>query len=316
MAPPFAGGAPARPMHTDLKQLRYFVALADTLSFTAAASKLRMTQPALSIAIQRLEESMGVELLRRTSRMVELTAAGEAYAKGARDVLALMDQVERTAVEVASGREGLCRIGFVQSSSFDVVPPVLKALQETTGKIKLELHESTSTDQLIGLSDGKLDVGLIRQAIHGFAGISLQHVHEQRMVAALPASHRLARAATLPLSALRDEVFVMVPDRRSPALNARVLAACADAGFQPHTSLEVVEMATILPFVGEGLGVSLLPANCRRFADRAVALVDLEDTSEHLSLPLFLAWRKREKDPAVRRVLDVAKAAIRNLSTP
>jgi DNA-binding transcriptional LysR family regulator len=302
-------------MHTDLKLLRYFATLADTLSFTVAANKLRMTQPALSIAMQRLEERAGVELLRRTSRHVILTPAGEAYARGAREILALVEQVEKTTAEVAAGQEGLCRISFVQSASFDVVPPILRAVQDQAARVRLQLSEATSIDQLKQLTDGQTDIGLVRQAMHGFADLSLTLVHEQRMVAALPAKHKLAANRHLPLSALQDERFIMVPDRRSPALNARVRAACASAGYQPRASLEAVEMATILSFVGEGLGVALLPAGCRRFADRTVSLIDLDDINEHLNLPLYLVHRKMERDPTVRRIIDIALRTFSRLHT-
>jgi DNA-binding transcriptional LysR family regulator len=300
-------------MQTELKSLRYFATLADTLSFTVAANKLGMTQPALSIAMQRLEERVGVELLRRTSRHVILTPAGEAYARGAREILALVDQVERTTAEVASGQEGLCRIGFVQSASFDVVPPILRSVQDHASRVRLQLSAITSIEQLRQLIDGQLDIGLVRQAVHGFADVSLTLVHEQRMVAALPATHRLASNRSLPLSALRNEVFLMVPDQRSPAINARVRAACEAAGYQPRASLEAVEMATILSFVGEGLGVALLPANCRRFADRTVSLIDLEDANDHLNLPLYLAHRKVERDLTVRRIIDIALRTLARL---
>lgn len=300
-------------MHTDLKSLRYFAMLADTLSFTVAANKLRMTQPALSIAMQRLEERVGVELLRRTSRHVILTPAGEAYARGAREILALVEQVEKTTAEVASGQEGLCRICFVQSASFDVLPPILRAVQDQAARVRLQLSEATSIEQLKQVIDGQMDIGLVRQAVHGFADLSLTLVHEQRMVAALPAAHKLAANPRLSLSALRDEVFLMVPDHRSPAINARVRAACEAAGYQPRASLEAVEMATILSFVGEGLGVALLPASCRRFADRTVSLIDLDDVNEHLNLPLYLVHRKVERDPTVRRIIGIALRTLSRL---
>lgn len=297
-------------MHTDLKSLRYFATLAETLNFTTAAVKLRMTQPALSLSMQKLEERVGVQLLQRTSRHVVLTPAGEVYARGAREILGLVDQVERNAIEIASGQEGLCRIGFVQSASFDVLPPVLKALSNHSARIRLQLYELTSIEQLKKISDGQLDVGLLRQAVHGFESVHLDLVHQQRMIAALPAAHRLAGQQSLPLVSLCNERFLMVPDQRSPSLNSRVRAACAEAGFQPKTALEAVEMATILPFVGEGLGVALLPANCRRFADRTVSFIDLEDNNEHLNLPLYLAYRKKEYDPIVRRVVEMALTVI------
>lgn len=297
-------------MQSDFKNLRYFAVLAETLSFTAAAAKLRMSQPALSIAMQRLEEQLGAVLLNRTSRSVVLTPAGETYARGAREVLALLGQVERNVVEVASGKDGLCRIGFVQSASFDVAPKVLRHIQNKLPGMRLQLSELTSTEQLCQLAEGEIDMGLVRQSIFTPDVLQLTLVHCQRMIAALPATHPLAGHRSLPLSALEADRFITTPDRRSPALNARVRAACAAAGFQPQAALEVVEMATILSFVGEGLGVALLPENCRRFADRTVALVDLEDTTEHLELPLYLASRVGERDAAVKRVLHAAAEAL------
>lgn len=297
-------------MQSDLKTLRYFLALSDTLSFTSAAAKLRMSQPALSLAMQKLEEQLGIALLSRTSRSVMLTPAGLAYARGAREVLALVDQVERSAQEVASGREGLCRIGFVQSASFDVVPQFLRQVQEQAPRVRLQLNELTSTEQLAKLAEGEIDIGMVRQGLVPSDELTLTLIHRQRMVAALPAGHALAKRPAFPLALLEGERFITNPDHRSPALNARVRAACAVAGFQPRAALEAVEMATILAFVGEGLGVALLPASCRRFADRRVALVDLEDATEHLNLPLYLARRAQERDATVKRVAQIAQMAV------
>jgi DNA-binding transcriptional LysR family regulator len=290
-------------MHTELKALRYFVMLSDTLSFTVAAARLGVTQPALSFAIQRLEEQLGAKLLNRTSRSVGLTAAGKAYLDGARDLLTQISQLEKTVTEVANGKDGLCRYGFVQSASFDVVPQVMLSLRRQAPGIRYQLTELTSSEQLRMLADGEIDVGMVRQAYYAPEVLQLTRVHSQRMVAAL--------------SALKNEPFVMGPDRRVPALNARIRNACAQAGFEPHSPLEVVEMATILAFVGDGLGVALLPAGCRRFADKNVALVDLADETEYLDLPLYLAHRKNERDPAVLRtvaIVIVATSAVWPLS--
>ncbi len=283
--------------------------LSDTLSFTVAAARLGVTQPALSFAIQRLEEQLGAKLLNRTSRSVGLTAAGKAYLDGARDLLTQISQLEKTVTEVANGKDGLCRYGFVQSASFDVVPQVMLSLRRQAPGIRYQLTELTSSEQLRMLADGEIDVGMVRQAYYAPEVLQLTRVHSQRMVAALPATHPLARKKKLALSALKNEPFVMGPDRRVPALNARIRNACAQAGFEPHSPLEVVEMATILAFVGDGLGVALLPAGCRRFADKNVALVDLADETEYLDLPLYLAHRKNERDPAVLRTVAIVIAA-------
>jgi DNA-binding transcriptional LysR family regulator len=284
--------------HSDLKTLRYFTVLSETLSFTSAAAKLRMSQPALSVAMQRIEEQMGVPLLSRTNRSVLLTPAGKAYARGAREVLALVEQVERSVQAIAAGGDGVCRIGFVQSASFDVLPELLAALQRQLPGIRFQVAAMTSYDQMNRLDEGELDLGLVRQSIHSSNALDFTLFHQQRLLAALPTTHPLANERSLRLAALQSDRFVTV-DRR-------IVAACNAAGFQPRAALEAFEVPTILSFVGAGLGVALLPAGCRRFAGESVSLVELQDAIEHLDLPLYLASRTRERDSAVKRVLVAA----------
>ncbi|MET3918443.1 DNA-binding transcriptional LysR family regulator [Variovorax sp. OAS795] len=282
-------------IHSELKTLRYFTVLAETLSFTSAATKLGMSQPALSLALQRLEEQMGVPLVSRTNRSVVLTPAGKAYARGAREVLALVGQMERNVIAIASGGEGFCRIGFVQSASFDLLPELLPFLQRQLPGVRFQMSALPSYDQMYKLEEGELDLGLVRQSTFASDVLEFTLVHRQRMVAALPRTHPLANQASLKLTSLNADRFVTI--------DSRILAACSAAGFQPRAALEAFEVPTILSFVSGGLGVALLPASCRRFADPAVALVELEDTSEHLELPLYLVSRTRERDSAVKRVL-------------
>ena len=287
-------------MHSDLKTLRYFTVLAETLSFTAAAAKLRMSQPALSLALQRLEEQFGVPLVTRTNRSVVLTPAGKAYARGAREVLALVGQVERNVISIASGGEGFCRIGFVQSASFDLLPELLPYLQNQLPGIRFQTAALSSREQMYKLDEGELDLGLVRQSVFAPNTLDFILVQRQRLVAALPQTHPLAKNTSLKLADLKADRFVTI--------DARITAACSAAGFQPMAALEAFEVPTILSFVSGGIGVALLPSSCRRFADRAVALVELEDTSEHIDLPLYLASRTRERDGAVKRVVQVAHA--------
>jgi DNA-binding transcriptional LysR family regulator len=156
----------------------------------------------------------------------------------------------------------------------------------------------SSYDQMHRLEEGELDLGLVRQSIFGPNTLDFTLVQRQRMVAALPHTHPLANSDSLQLAALKEDRFVTI--------DARIMAACSAAGFHPTAALEALEVPTILSFVGSGLGVALLPASCRRFADKTVALVEINDTSEHLELPLYLASRTRERDSAVKRVVQAA----------
>jgi DNA-binding transcriptional LysR family regulator len=282
-------------IHSDLKAMRYFTVLAETLSFTSSATKLGMSQPALSLALQRLEEQMGVPLVSRTNRSVTLTPAGKAYARGAREVLALVGQIERNVIAIASGGEGVCRIGFVQSASFDVLPQLLPFLQRQLPGVRFQMSALPSYDQMHKLEEGELDLGLVRQSTFASDSLEFTLVHRQRMVAALPRTHPLATQTSLKLGSLNADRFVTI--------DSRILAACGAAGFQPRAALEAFEVPTILSFVSGGLGVALLPASCRRFADPAVALIELEDAIEQLELPLYLVSRTRERDSAVKRVV-------------
>ncbi|GAA4330883.1 LysR family transcriptional regulator [Variovorax defluvii] len=286
-------------IHSDLKILRYFTVLAETLSFTSAAAKLQISQPALSLALQRLEEQLGVALVTRTNRAAALTPSGQAYARGAREVLALVAQVERNVIAIASGVQGFCRIGFVQSASFDLLPDLLPCLQRELPGIRFQMAALSSFEQLYKLDEGELDLGLVRQSTFAADTLVFALVHRQRMVAALPRTHAHAQDASVRLSALRFDRFVTT--------DARILAACNAAGFHPTAALEAFEVPTILSFVGAGMGVALLPESCRRFADPSVCLVKLEDASEHLELPLYLAFRARERDGAVKRVVRAAR---------
>lgn len=294
--------------NADLKAVRYFIVLADTLSFRQAAARLGVSQPALSFALQRLEEKLGVQLLRRSSRAVELTPAGRTYLDGARALLSEVARLEQSVADVAGGKRGSCRFGFVQSSAFDFVPRVALRLRQEAPGIKLLPTEHTSLDQLRLLIAGELDIGLVRQSYYAQGELELKCVHRQRFVAALPASHRLAASNSIPLAALANDEFIVGPERRTPALNASMRNACARAGFEPRIALQVVEFATILAFVGAELGVALIPASLKRFSDQTVSLVDIDDDTEHLELALYLATRKPERDPAVSRVAAIVRS--------
>src|SRR5205809_7267631 len=176
----------------DLRQLRYFVAVAERLHFGRAAAALHRSQPPLSRAIRALEERLGVALFVRTRRRVELTREGARLLEETRRIV---EQLERTALELrgmASGEQGRLRIGFVSLADYGVLPGLLKTFKRVRPGVTLALREMLSPEQAAALAAGELDFGLLLPPVSGeFEHIVMQR---ERFVVALPARHRLARS--------------------------------------------------------------------------------------------------------------------------
>src|SRR5438552_4762261 len=201
----------------DLRQLRYFIAVAERLHFGRAAAALHISQPPLSRAIQSLEERLGVTLFARTRRRVELTAEGARSLDEARRLAAQLETAVTELQGMAAGERGRLRIGFVSLADYGVLPGLLKAFKTARPGVTLALREMLSPEQAAALAAGELDFGFLLPPVSG----ELEHivVQRERFVAALPARHRLSRGrGKLELSELAGEPFVMVPREIAPGL--------------------------------------------------------------------------------------------------
>ena len=289
----------------DLRQLRHFVAVAERLHFGRAAAALHMSQPPLSRSIRDLEARVGVTLLARTRRHVELTPEGSRFLEDARRVLA---QLERAVLEVgsmAAGEGGRLRLGFVSLADFGVLPALLKAYKSSKPGVALALREMLSPDQSTALAAGELDFGLLLPPV---SGADLEHmvVQRERFVAALPARHRLARArGRLAVRELAEEAFVMAPREIAPGLHDIVAALTARAGFAPRVAQEAIQMQTVVSLVSSGLGIALVPASVANLGRRGVAYREILDA--HPRLDLWLAWRRGALGVAAREFVQHAR---------
>ena len=237
----------ARPL--DLRQLRYFVAVAEECHFGRAAQRLHMAQPPLSQAIRRLEEDLGVELLERTTRRVALTPAGERFLERSRQILHEVDQAAREAARIAAGEIGRVVIGVVGSATYALLPPVARRLREEYPDIDFEFtSEMLTADQVSRLGDGTIDIALMRPPL-ATEGLLLRVLRSEPLVVALPESHPLASRDVLDLGELRDETFVTYPADRRSVLYDTFLAACEAHGFHPTHTVQVAQTSTIVVFV-------------------------------------------------------------------
>lgn len=285
----------------DSRQLRHFVAVAETLNYHRAAEQLHMSQPPLSASIRKLEEQLGVQLFERTRRGTALTAAGTAALEDARRALFHTEQFGRVATATARGEAGSLRIGFVGSATYALMPQVMPVFRARFPEVQLVLAESTTRRLLEDVQQGLLDAALLRFPLVRAHGAQLLPVERDRFVAALPVTHRLARRRRIALEELRDEPFVMFGAEAVPGLHAMALLACQKAGFVPRVQQEAVQVQTVVSLVESGLGVALVPSVAARHATRSLAFRPLQGPGAETEIGLALAWRAERETPAARR---------------
>ena len=248
----------------ELRQLRYFVAVAEELHFRRAAQRLHISQPPLSAQIAALERELGCCLLERSRRRVRLTPAGESLLRDARALLAELDGAVATARLIASGQRGRLRVTFVGSALFSLVPALVQRFRAARPAVELELRERSTVEQLRAVASGAADVGLIRLPAELPAELRAEVVLREPTMLALPASHRLAaRRRILPRN-LAQEPFVLFPRAQAPGFHDLLVGSLAAAGAPPQVVQNAPEMATIIGLVAAGIGLSLVPASVAR----------------------------------------------------
>lgn len=259
----------------DLRQLRYFNALAETLNFHRAAERLHISQPPLTVAIRKLEEELGVALFERDSRGVRLTTAGLAAVNPAREALAAAEKVREAVRQGAAGLRGRLSIGFIGSAIGELMPRIVSPFRHAYPEVELALEEMNSVEIVRAIAGRRLDIGLVRLPVMDSAPVAIDVIETDELVAVLPASDVLARRKTLDLGALADRSFIIY----SPVsvLHATIRLACHRAGFTPRVAQEAVQVQTILSLVEAGLGVALIPGRSARFAGEGVRIVGLAE---------------------------------------
>ena len=299
----------------DLRQLRYFVAVAEEGHITRAAQRLGMQQPPLSQQIKAIEQSLAIQLFRRKARGVELTAAGRALLDQAYGVLARFDQAILQAQRTARGEQGRLTIGIAPTAPFHpVVPRTIRAFRGAFPSVSVSLEEDLSRDAIARLRGEQIDVALLRAPVAEPQGLAVHLLLEEPMVAALPASHRLAAATMdappLALHALADETFIVFGGTEGPAIADASLAACHRAGFVPRLGQSAPRIATTLSLVSVGLGVALVPESIQRVQVDGVRYRSLLPDERPTSV-LNLASRQGDPSPVVQNFVALVRRMAR-----
>lgn len=277
-----------------LRRLHAFVAVAEERQMTRAAERLGMAQPPLSRLVRGLEAELGVTLLRRLPRGVELTDAGRALFDEARTVLARSGQIADSVRRAARGEQGRLAIGFTSSAALHpFVPAALLAFRAAQPGVRTELEEAGTVELVDAMLQGRVDAAFVRTPVENIEGLVVDHVLREPMVAALPVGHHLARgdASPLPLAALAAEPFILYRRPAGPGLYDAIVAACRGAGFSPAVEQEAPRLPSTLSLVAAGLGITIVPASMEQVAMPGVVFRALEGCPG-LSAPMSLALRR------------------------
>ncbi|MBX7434384.1 LysR family transcriptional regulator [Mycobacterium sp. Y57] len=290
----------------ELRHLRYFRAVAEELHFGRAAERLHIAQPPLSQQIRQLERELGVPLLRRTTRSVELTASGRAYHDRVVQILAAVDEAGEQARRIAAGAEGVVTIGCVGSATYSLLPQLVRALGESLPGVEVVVRgEMLAPAQLAALTAGQLDVALLRPPVNQ-ADVVVETLRRDPLIVAVPSGHRLAGRDELEVGDLLDEDFIAHAGQGRSVMNGVVTAMCADAGFVPRVRHEAMETSTLVTLVAAGLGVAIVPAPTAALDIAGVRYLPLTDAA--LGVDLLAARRSDHGTPLIANVMEVLRA--------
>lgn len=259
----------------DLRRIRHFVVLAETLNFRRAAERLQMAQPPLSVSIRKLEAELGAKLFSREPGGVLLTPSGRAVLVNARKLLFHGHQLSETARSALDGTGGSLQIGFVGSATHGMLQRLIPVFRAEYPGVELVLREATSVSIIRQLEDRALDIGLVR-------------------------------VPPLRLSDMAQESFVMYAATHAAGLHSAALLACQQAGFIPRVSQQAVQVQTVLALVESGLGVALVPSVMQRYISDRIVYRPLLDVLPQAAVGLALAYMEETGSAAAARFRQLA----------
>ncbi|WP_322050837.1 LysR family transcriptional regulator [Paraburkholderia bannensis] len=309
----------------DLRQLRYFVAVAEEQHFGRAAARLSMTQPPLSQAIRALEETLGVELFARTRRSVELTAVGADLLPEVRRLLAAAEALRPLAQSLARGEAGVLALAFVSTADYGLLPALLREFGARYPRVRLQLTEATSDVQVEELVAGRIDAGLVIAPVppRHAAQLAYLSVAREPLVIAMPTA--LAQRTGSPttdgwcetpvsLREIAEAPLVVFPRHLAPGFFDTIMDCYGAAGLAPRVGQEAIQMQTIVSLVSAGMGVALVPQSLRHLRRTGVVYRPLAEAVP--TIETGLVWRAAEVSPVLAAFIDIVRAHAAFISGP
>ena len=286
----------------ELRHLRYLVSVADALSFTAASHRLGVAQPSLSQQVRDLEREVGTALFTRTSRRVELTAAGAAFLDQARAILSQAGQAAEQARAIGLGQVGSLDIGLTGSVLLGPLGPLVVAFGARFPRVAVRLHEMSPQEQQAALHARRTDISFLRRPAED-PNLIDELAWPETVAVALPERHKLAARQRIPLAMLREEslVFLRLEDSRFAQY---LRECCIEAGFLPRISQQVVEAYSLTSLVAAGLGVALVPDCVQTLSRPGVIYRPLEEPKPRADVRMTY---RPDRSPAAEQFIALAR---------
>jgi LysR family transcriptional regulator, benzoate and cis,cis-muconate-responsive activator of ben and cat genes len=260
--------------NVEIWQLRYFLAVADELNFGRAAMKLNVAQPSVTRAVQGLEREIGIGLVLRDKRRVELTPAGRNLAEDARRLLSQAETSVLRAQRIARGEAGWLTIGFEGSAAFAFVPQAVKTFRARYPQFTFELVEMPTADQVVALKEGRIDLGFVVPPADD-PDIQIELVASEHLVVAMPASHRLRGQKAVKAADLAGERFIAPSKADTCGVNRAIIGVLNAVGTHQLVA-QVNDIQLSLCFVAAGEGVTLVPSSVAQITRRGVSYRPLQ----------------------------------------
>jgi DNA-binding transcriptional LysR family regulator len=286
----------------ELRQLRYFLAVAEELHFSRAAERCHVSQPPLSQQIKALEEELGARLFDRANRRVALTPEGREFMEHARAALEAAQRGAERVRAMTRGEEGRLRVGFIGPASLSNLPSAIRAFREACPRIVLDFSALSTTEQLPLLRADELDLCFVRLFGHDVTGLRTALFLREPYALALPEGHPLAEREEVPFAALRGVPMIFNQRTAQPALYASLMGCFHRAGFAPNIVQEVNTEQSTVALVATGLGVALVPASSGR--DRRAGVVCRPLSGELPWWEITAVWKRRRESSLLRRFLE------------
>lgn len=287
----------------EIRQLMYFIAVAEELNFGKAAAKLGMTQPPLSQQIIKLEDHLGVKLFQRTSRKVTLTEAGQYFYKEVVKINGHLSNAIKETRLVDKGKLGVIKIGF--GPDYVTLTKLLKIYEERFPNVEIHLEQMSTKEQIAALEKKGIQIGILPGPIK-HKNIESRVVRHYPFNVVLPVNHHLAnRSEGIDLFDLREELFIMTPREIGSVYYDKVISILQNAGFSPRIRKKTYELQTVIPLVAANMGVAILPEMLNYFRREDVAFVPINHCTETLNSSI--AWNNEDRSPLIRLFMKIAQ---------
>lgn len=291
------------PFMMNLRALQCFVILAEELNFSRAAERLHIAQPALSQQMRQLEERLGVALVDRSRRPLQLTEAGDYFRTHASQMLDSWAEIVSGAHAVSAGTRGWLGVGFTRSALYSILTPALKMFHEAYPYVELKLFEMLTDEQANALRDRRIHIGIGRQPLP-MEGCTTRSVLHERFMAVLPLDHALARRKKVQIKDLAGTPLILSPRHHNAQFARSVLSLYRDAGVVPFVAHHAYEIQTAVALAAAGLGVTFVGESIARHGRQDVAFKPLDGAASKQYTVLAATYREDDTSAHLRAFLD------------